>query len=335
MKVSNGSDEAVLNARRLTIAANASVDDGRGYGRLARRERIPAEAGAAAATLLAAQAGSAPAPAGSSPQWPAPSAILRNAILAGAFGIFVGLAAPTARADEPVPPLKPAISNEAAAAVSQMAKTLMAKDLSITARTIRVYLDRSGQPLHVFHTVNIVARRPDRIAVEFSGDDGKHELFYDGKTASVFFPDSKQYAVMPASGDIPSALGEVADTMDVDFPLGAFFSDSPDKVLLGDAMAGWQVGTANVNGVECRHLFFSQKSGIDLELWVEKNSTATPRRLIVTYRLLPGQPNFIAEFTSLKTQARASDSEFAFQPPADAKRLELTPVVAPTTEGAE
>jgi hypothetical protein len=106
-------------------------------------------------------------------------------------------------------------------------------------------------------------------------------------------------------------------------------------VLLGDAMAGWQVGTANVNGVECRHLFFSQKSGIDLELWVEKNSTATPRRLIVTYRLLPGQPNFIAEFTSLKTQARASDSEFAFQPPADAKRLELTPAVAPTTEGAE
>ena len=107
--------------------------------------------------------------------------------------------------------------------------------------------------------MNIVVRRPDRIAIEFSGDDGKHELFYDGKTASIFFPDSKQYAVMPASGDIPSALNEVADKIDVDFPLSGFFTNSPDKVLLGDAIAAWQVGTANVDGVECRHLFFSSK----------------------------------------------------------------------------
>ena len=73
------------------------------------------------------------------------TAILRNAILAAAFGVFVGFAAlPTARADEPAPPFKPAISDEAATAVSQMGKTLLAKDLSITARTIRVYLDEFG-----------------------------------------------------------------------------------------------------------------------------------------------------------------------------------------------
>ncbi|MGO4569393.1 DUF2092 domain-containing protein [Rhizobium sp. 2YAF20] len=100
-------------------------------------------------------------------------------------------------------------------------------------------------------------------------------------------------------------------------------------------MAAWQVGTATVDGVECRHLFFSQKSGVDLELWVEKNSAATPRRLIVTHRLLPGQPSFIAEFTSWKTQPSLSDSEFAFQPPADAKEIELTPTVASGTEGSK
>jgi hypothetical protein len=247
----------------------------------------------------------------SSQGWPAlKSVILRNALQAAALGVFVGFAAlPKALADEPRLPFKPAISDEAAIAVAQMGKTL--------------------------HTMKIVVRRPNRIAVEFTGDDGKHNLFYDGKAASVFFPDSKEYAVIAASGDIPTALHEVADKMDVDFPLSGFFSDFPDKVLLSDAMAAWQVGTANIDGVECRHLFFSQKSGIDLELWVEKNSTATPHRLIVTYRLLPGQPSFIAEFTSWKTQARQSDSEFAFQPPADAKRIELTPAAAPEREGAK
>ncbi|MEK1933760.1 MAG: DUF2092 domain-containing protein, partial [Pararhizobium sp.] len=244
-------------------------------------------------------------------------------------------ALPTARADEPTRPFKPAISDEVVTAVSQLGKTLLASDLSITARTISVYLDEFGQPLHIFHTIKIAARRPDRIALEFIGDDGRHDLFYDGKAASVFFPDSKKYMTIPASGDIPSALDEVADKLDLDFPLGVLFAESPDEVLLGDAMAAWQVGTADIDGVECRHLLFSQKSGIDVELWVEKNDAATPRRLIVTYPLLKGQPRFIAEFTSWKTQPRLPDAQFGFQPPADVKKIDPTPAAASGKKGSK
>ncbi|MEI1252383.1 DUF2092 domain-containing protein [Rhizobium aouanii] len=264
------------------------------------------------------------------------TAILRNALQTTALGMFVGFAVlPTARADQPTPPPKPAISDEAATAVAQMGKTLLASDLTITARTISVYLDQSGQPLHIFHTMKITVRRPDRIAVEFTGDDGKHDLFYDGKAASVFLPDSKKYATIPASGDIPSALNEVTTKLDLDFPLSVLFAASPDRVLLNDAMAAWQVGTASIDGVDCRHLFFSQKSGIDLELWVEKNSAATPRRLVVTYPLLQGQPSFVAEFTSWKTQPPLSNSEFTFDPPAGAKKIDLTSAVASGTEGGK
>jgi hypothetical protein len=263
------------------------------------------------------------------------TALLRNALQTTALGMFVGFAAlPTARADEPTPPLKPAVSEEAAATVSQMGKTLLARDLTITARTISVYLDESGQPLHIFHAMKITVRRPDRIAVEFTGDDGKHDLFYDGKAASVFFPDRKNYVTIPASGDIPSALNEIATKLDVDFPLSVLFSAFPDKVLLDDAMAARQVGTATVDGIECRHLFFSQKSGVDLELWVEKNGAATPHRLVVNYPLLQGQPSFVAEFTSWKTQPPLTDSEFSFEPPADVKKIDPTPAVASGTEGS-
>ncbi|MDQ0564317.1 hypothetical protein QO004_006135 [Rhizobium mesoamericanum] len=259
---------------------------------------------------------------------------LRNVVQTVAFGVLVGYATlPTARADEPAPPFKPAISDEAATAISQMGKTLRATDLSVTARTISEYLDEFGQPLHIFHTIKIAARRPNRIAVEFIGDDGRHDLFYDGKAASVFFPDSKKYMTISASGDIPSALDEIADKLGIDFPLGVLFSSSPDEVLLGDAMAARQVGIATIDGVECRHLLFSQKSGIDVELWVEKNEAATPHRLVVTYPLLQGHPSFVAEFTSWNTHPPLSDSEFTFAPPADVKKI-LTPAVASGTEGS-
>ena len=262
--------------------------------------------------------------------------ISRYVLQVTAFGLFMGLAAlPIARAAEAAPPpVKPAISEEAGSAVSRMGKTLLAKELSLTAKIIRAYLDQSGQPLHIFHTLKVVVRRPDRLSVQSTGDDGSHDLFYDGKSVSVFFPDSKQYAVIAARGDIPSALNEVVGKLNVDFPLVDFFTEAPDKSFLSGVTAGWQVGTTKIDGVECRHLFFSQRGGIDLELWVENNEAAIPHRLIATYRLLPGQPEFIAEFANWDAAVHPSEAEFTFQPPASATKVELSEAPAPVRQGS-
>ena len=252
------------------------------------------------------------------------------------LGVFAGIAAlPSAHAQAPAPAMQPAISEEASAAVAQMSKTLLAPELSFTARTIQVYLDESGQPLHIFHTMKVAARRPDRLKVEVAGDDGSRDLFYDGKTVSIFSRDSKAYAVTPAPGGIPSALRAVTEKLDLDLPLTNFYAPSADQSLLRGVVAGWVAGTAKIDDVECQHLFFHQAAGTDLELWVERNSTARPHRLVVTYRSLPGQPNFIAEFTNWDSQAHASDSVFTFQPPADAKQIALTPAVAPAQQGRQ
>jgi hypothetical protein len=249
---------------------------------------------------------------------------------ASALGVLAGLLAlQPARAEEPAQSARPAISEEAGAAISAIDKTLSAPELSFTARTTRVYLDESGQPLHIFHTMKVVVRRPDRLKIDVTGDDGSHDLFYDGTSVSISSPDSKVYTVMPAPGGIPVALKEVLNKLNIDFPLVNFFGVSPSQSLLRNAVAGWQVGTTKIDGIECRHLFFYQGAGTDLELWVENNNAAIPHRLIVTYRLLPGQPNFVAEFTNWDSHIHSVDSVFAFRPPAEAKQIELTPAVAP------
>ena len=262
--------------------------------------------------------------------------IARHALQVVAFGLLVGSGAlPIAQAAAPAPPpVKPAISEEALGAVSRMSKALLAQDLSFTAKTIRVYLDESGQPLHIFHTLKVVVRRPDRLAVQSTGDDGPHNLFYDGKSVTTFFPDRKQYTATAAGGDIATALGQVQNTLVIDFPLLDFFTEAPDKSFLSGVTTGWQVGTVKVDGVECRHLFFSQRGGIDLELWVENSDAAIPRRLIVTYRLLPGQPELIAEFSNWDAAVRPSEAGFTFRPPAGATKVELSEAPAPVRQGS-
>ena len=55
-------------------------------------------------------------------------------------------------------PPKPAISEEVSAAVAQMGKTLLADQFSFRARTLRVYVEPNGQPLHIAHAIKVVVQ---------------------------------------------------------------------------------------------------------------------------------------------------------------------------------
>lgn len=122
----------------------------------------------------------------------------RHAVLLTSLSACAGLGGlPTARAKEAV---KLAISKDAGTAVTQMDKTLPAPESSFTARTERVYLDETGQPLHILQTMNVVMHRPDRLKIEVARDDSSHDL----STMESRFRSSRptnSYAVLAAPGD--------------------------------------------------------------------------------------------------------------------------------------
>jgi hypothetical protein len=57
-------------------------------------------------------------------------------------------------------------------------------------------------------------------------------------------------------------------------------------------------------------------------------NASLPQRLIVTYRTMPGQPNFISEFSDWNFDIHPSDADFVFQPPADAVQTQLKTATA-------
>jgi hypothetical protein len=242
----------------------------------------------------------------------------------GAAGVIsaVPLTAPAVLA---AAPQKPAISEEASSAVAQMGKTLRADQFSFRARTLRVYVEPGGQALHIGHTVSVIVRRPDRMAINVTGDDGSTKLFYDGRTVTLLGVESKKYATIPVPNTIQGMLDTVMGKHGVDFPLTDFLTDTPDTSFLSGVTSGRVVNTVTIDGVPCRHLLFTQPPGIELELWLEKNDKALPHRLVVTYRSEPGQPSFVAEFSDWNFSAHPTDADFAFQPPEGAVLVEMKP----------
>src|SRR5438270_10509313 len=155
-----------------------------------------------------------------------------------------------------------------------------------------------------------------------AGDDGTTKIDYDGKDLTLYSQTTNKYLSHAVSGSLEDVLRDASDRLGVDFPLADFLANDPAQAFLHGVIAGKVVGTVTVDGLPCLHMVFIQPPGIELELWAEKNEQAVPRRLIVTYRSLPGEPRFIAVMSEWNLKVKPADSEFAFQPPQGATIME-------------
>ena len=219
-------------------------------------------------------------------------------------------------------PPKPAITEDASAALAQMNTTLLSKEFSFHAHTIRVYDSGVHELLHVAHDFTVTVRRPDRMLIAGGGDDGPRKLIYNGSDVVFALGDGKAYATLPVPNTIQQMMYVVMGRFGLDFPLADFLTEAPGKAFLTGVTAGREVDMVTIDGVPCRHLVFSQPPGIELELWLEKDR-GVPRRLIVVDSALPGSPNFVAEMSEWNFNVHPADAEFTFTPPAGARQVEF------------
>jgi hypothetical protein len=248
----------------------------------------------------------------------------RRLILAGLVaGSMIGLPALAAAPAFAAAPVKTAIPPDVSAAIAKMGKALQAQDFSFQARTIRVYAGPHGEMLHIEHHFKVTVHRPDHLRVEGSGDDGARALYYDGKAAVLATDGGKTYLSIPVPNTIDGMMQVVMGHFGVDFPLADFLTSDPGQSMLSGVTGGEEVNTVTIDGVACQHLLLTQPPGMSLELWLENNDQSLPRRLIVTYKSLPGQPNFVAEMSDWNFSIHPTDADFTFQPPAGAQQIPL------------
>lgn len=215
------------------------------------------------------------------------------------------------------------ISAPARDAVLAMGKTLEARDFSFKDHTIREYMGTDGQPLHIFHAGTVLVERPNRLAADLTGDDGTTKIAYDGKVLIILGVSLNKYISIPVQSDLEGMLKTAAERLGLDFPLADLLAKDPSKAFLAGVTVGQEVNTVMINGIPCHHLFFLQPPGIELELWVEKGEQAVPRRLIVTYRSLPGEPRFIAEMSDWNFNVHPAAADFTLQLPKGATKIDL------------
>jgi len=170
--------------------------------------------------------------------------------------------------------------------------------------------------------VAVTVHRLDHLRIDINGDDGQSEIGYDGKTLTIYNMTAKRYGTMPITGSLETMLRTASAEMGTDFPLADLLADQPGQAFLKGVITGIKVDDATIDGQTCNHFFFLQPPGIELELWSEANDRALPRRIAITYRSLPGEPQFLAEMSDWKLGLNPPNDVFVIKPPADATKVE-------------
>jgi hypothetical protein len=185
----------------------------------------------------------------------------------------------------------------------------------------------SGQKLQFAAAEEVVLKRPGGLYVEWNGDLGARQFWYDGKSVTLYDPATPFYANEAAPSEIDSMLDQLVPKLNFAPPLADFLYRDPYKSVRGNIQYGFDLGQNDVNGRTCRTYAFVEKD-IDWQIWIENGPQPTPCALLITYKTQPSQPQFSAVFSNWDFSPRIDEAVFTPQLPPATEKIPFATVTA-------
>jgi hypothetical protein len=169
-------------------------------------------------------------------------------------------------------------------------------------------------------SAEVVVRRPNGLKAEVLADDAKaHAMYFDGKKLSVFLPVHNYYAQADAPGTLGPAMDMAESRYGIEFPTSDLLRMASGEDFTRDLTAAGLVGTSRVGDTECDHYAY-RNADVDYQLWIQAGDKPLPRKLVITSKKQPAQPEFTAVLT-WDLSPKIDDSTFAFNAPQGATRI--------------
>jgi len=240
-----------------------------------------------------------------------------------------GPAAAKGSAQTPQTVQEPAVAPEAERFLRDASDYLKsAQQLSFHAEITFDDLLPTGQKIQLAADYDVAVRRPDRVYTEYWGDAGGRRFWYDGKTVTLYDPTLAVYASEPAESTIDATLEHLITVLGFAPPLSDLITSDPYATLRKSVLYGFEVGATQVDGARCHHLAFVERD-IDWQIWIEEGTQWVPRKIVITYKTLPGAPQFSAVLSDWDFATRPPDALFTPQLPPEAARISFLTAAAP------
>jgi hypothetical protein len=220
----------------------------------------------------------------------------------------------------------PSASEQRAMAVLKNMSEYLARAerFSVTIRDGYDAVQQSGQKIEYGAVRKVTVSRPDRLRFEFERSDGAKALvIFNGKDITVYTPNKNVYATVSRPGTLDQAIKYALDDLKIQLPLAMMLLSTLPSELDNLVVSADYVETTTVTDVPCDHVAARTSRGVDFQVWVAQGSEPLPRRVVITYKNEPGQPQFWAELSNWNLAPDVSDALFTFTPPSGADRIQF------------
>lgn len=237
-------------------------------------------------------------------------------------------APPQANASQAQGPGVPVVAPDAELMLKQMAAYIgSAEQFTFQADITFDHVLPSGQKLQFSAVEEVALQRPNGLYVDWNGDLGDRQFWYDGKSVTLYDPATPFYASGPAPADIDAMLDKTEAQLNFTPPLADFLYHDPYQRVRRHVQYGFDLGSNDVNGQSCRTFAFVEQD-IDWQIWISAGPQFVPCKLVITYKTRPSQPQFIAVFSEWDFAPRIAAPVFTPTPPAALVKVPFDTVTA-------
>jgi hypothetical protein len=178
---------------------------------------------------------------------------------------------------------------------------------------------QSGQKVQVHSAGRVSVKRPDRLRVEKTGDDGSASIVCDGKTLSFYSKQQNAYMSTPAGPNLDATLSSAQESGKIEMPGADLLYTDSYTGLMQEVISGESLGPSVVDGVPTQHLAFRGRD-VDWQIWIEDGPRPLPRKYVITSKKVEGSPEYEVVM-NWNLAPKLGDDLFRFQPPQGAQPL--------------
>jgi hypothetical protein len=214
------------------------------------------------------------------------------------------------------------IDPQAVSALERMSAFLRSqRAMTVTAETTTDEVLDNGQKVQRSGVAVLKVSRPDRLRADVMSDRRNEQIFYDGKTFTLYQPALGYYGSFNAPPTLAQLVYEAEQRYGVDMPLADLFAWGTAQSPAANLKGAISVGPSAVKGVKCDHYAFHE-ADVDWEVCIEQGARPLPLKLVITTTTERTQPQHVAVM-SWDLAPRLDESLFTFNPPATAHRIDF------------
>ena len=178
-----------------------------------------------------------------------------------------------------------------------------------------------GQKLQHTATADIEVQRPSMLRARMFSARAEREIFFDGKTATIYIPAQKYYSTVEFTGNVGELVTKLEERYGVEIPLSDLFLWGTPAAPLDKIDSAMNAGQDFIGNDLCDHYAFRQGS-FDWQIWITTGSKPLPRKLVITNRADEARPQSVS-LINWNLKPAFKDAVFKFTPPKGATAVEL------------